>query len=110
MAQAQNAVSNLLKKNKPVRITVGRIGATLGLKALLDKHLDKLPQTKAYLDSVTETVEDFQIRRIEWAVEELDRQGEEIKTWKILKLAGLRENLTPRVKICLEKQLKASKF
>ena len=55
MAQAQNAVSKMLEKNKPVRITVGRIGATLGLKALVDKHLDKLPRTKAYLESVAET-------------------------------------------------------
>ena len=110
LAQAQNAVSKMLEKNKPVRITVGRIGATLGLKTLLDKHLDKLLQTKAYLDSVTETVEDFQIRRIKWAVEELECGGEEIKEWKILKLAGLRDNLTPKVRTYLEKQLKASKF
>ncbi len=55
LVQAQNAVSNLLNMNKPIRITVSRIGATLGLKALLDKHLDKLPQTKAYLKSVAET-------------------------------------------------------
>ena len=76
--------------NKPVRITVSKIGITIGLKALLEKHLDKLPQTKAYLDSVTETVEEFQIRRIEWAIRELDRRGEEKKDWKILRLAGLR--------------------
>ena len=102
LIQAQNAVSNLLKKNKPVRITVGRIGATLGLKALLDKHLDKLPQTKAYLDSVTETVEDFQIRRIKWAVEELDCQGEEIRSWKILRLAGLRRDCADKVREVIE--------
>ncbi len=76
--------------NKPVRITVSKIGTTIGLKALLEKHLDKLPQTKAYLESVTETVEEFQIRRIEWAIRELDRRGEEKKDWKILRLAGLR--------------------
>ena len=74
--------------NKPVRITVSKIGTTIGLKALLEKHLDKLPQTKAYLESVTETVEEFQIRRIEWAIRELDRRGEEKKDWKILRLAG----------------------
>ena len=106
LIQAQSAVDELLKKDKPVRITVSRIGASLGLKALLEKHLDKLPQTKTYLESVSESVEDFQIRRIEWAVEELDRQGEEIMEWKILRLAGLRENLSDRVKKCLEKEFK----
>ncbi|MGL6337660.1 MAG: hypothetical protein ACRC80_00800 [Waterburya sp.] len=72
------------------------------MKALLEKHLDKLPQTKAYLEKVTETIEDFQIRRIKWAVETLDCQGEEIKEWKILRLAGLREDLSAKVKKFLE--------
>ena len=106
LIQANNLVARLLNENKPVRITISRIGANLGLKALLDKHLDKLPQTRAYLKSVTETVEDFQIRRVEWAVEELDKQGEEIREWKILRLAGLRENCSDRVRAKIEKVLK----
>ena len=88
--QVQSTVNKLRIVNKPVRITVSKIGTTIGLKALLEKHLDKLPQTKAYLESVTETVEEFQNRRIEWAIRELDRRGEEKKDWKILRLAGLR--------------------
>ncbi|MDJ0572735.1 MAG: TnsD family Tn7-like transposition protein [Pleurocapsa sp. MO_192.B19] len=103
--KVQSAVEQLLKKDKPVRITVSRIGASLGLKALLEKHLGKLPQTKAYLESVTETVEDFQIRRIEWAVKELDCQGEEIKEWKILRLASLREDVSDKVRRFLEEIL-----
>ena len=110
LAQAQNIVKELLRENKPVRITIGRIGTTLRCKALLEKHLDKLPQTRAYLESVTETVEDFQIRRIEWAVEKLDSQGEDIKEWKLLRLAGLRENLSDRVRIALEQELRSSRF
>ncbi len=105
LAQAQNIVKELLRENKPVRITIGRIGTTLRCKALLEKHLDKLPQTRAYLETVTETVEDFQIRRIQWAIIELDRRGEEIKDWKVLRLAGLREDLSDQVKIALEKEL-----
>ncbi|GAB4525531.1 MAG: hypothetical protein Tsb0014_04980 [Pleurocapsa sp.] len=77
----------------------------MGLKALLEKHLGKLPRTRAYLESVKETVEDFQIRRIEWAVQELDRQGEEILEWKIMRLACLRENCSERVRKFLEQQL-----
>ena len=83
LEQAKSSVEQLLQKDKPVRITVGKVASSLGLKGLFDKHLDKLPQTKAYLESVGETIEDFQIRRIEWAVEELDRQGEEVRSWKI---------------------------
>ncbi len=106
LVQAQNEVRNLLNKNKPVRITVGRIGANLGLKAFLEKHLDKLPKTKAYLKSVAETIEDFQIRRIKWAIAELDRQGEEIRSWKILRLAGLRRDCAEQVREVIEYRIR----
>ncbi len=103
--KAQSAVEQLLNKDKPIRITVGRVGTCVGLKALLEKHLDKLPRTQAYLNSVTETVEDFQIRRVEWAIAELDRQGKEIKEWRILRFAGLREDLSDKVRKFLEQKL-----
>lgn len=105
LIQSQNVVNDLLKKEKPVRITISRIGASLGLKALLEKHLDKLPRTKVYLNSVTETVEDFQIRRVRWAVEELERQGEAIMEWKIFRLSGLRENCSGKVRKAIEESL-----
>ncbi len=76
------------------------------IAGLFDKHLDKLLQTRAYLESVTETVEDFQIRRIEWAAQELDRQGEDILEWKILRVAGLRENCSDKVKEAIEKSIR----
>ena len=110
LSQAQSAVRKLRRAKKPVRITIGKVGTTIGLKALLEKHLDKLPETQAYLESVTETIEDYQIRRIEWALKELNSKGEEIKEWKILRLAGLREDLSDKVKRFLEKQLKLNIF
>ncbi|AST58071.1 Tn7 transposition protein D [Thermoanaerobacterium thermosaccharolyticum] len=36
----------------------------MGIRALLEKHLDKLPITNQYLDSVKESRRDFQLRRI----------------------------------------------
>lgn len=61
-----------------------------------------MPLTKAYFESVTETVEEFQIRRIKWAIKRLDDRGEEIMTWKVLRLAGLREKYTEQVDQILE--------
>ena len=94
-------MKKLKEVEQPIRITVGRIGKNIELKALLDKHLDKLPKTRKYLELVIETLEDYQIRRIQWAVKELNNRGEEIKEWKILRLAGLRKNLSDKVKIYL---------
>ena len=106
LAQVKDAVLQLINSDKPIRITIGKIAVTIGMKALLEKHLDKLPQTKDYLESVTETVEDYQIRRIKWAFEELNLRGEEVKECKILRVAGLREDCDEEVRLALEKELR----
>ncbi|MEH2163985.1 MAG: hypothetical protein V7K38_23785 [Nostoc sp.] len=41
-----------------------------------------MPLTQAYLESAVETVEEFQMRRIKWAIKLLDKCGEEIMRWK----------------------------
>lgn len=58
-------------EEKPERITISRVGSKLRIRALLEKHLSKLPRTQKYLKEKMESIKDFQIRRIEWAIKEL---------------------------------------
>lgn len=91
LARVKTVVEKMLNTDeKPERITVSLIGNKIGIKALLEKHLDKLPKTKEYINSVKESVKDFQLRRIKWAVQELKSEGEELKLWKVLRKAGIR--------------------
>jgi len=91
--QVEKAVQEILQKDKPERVTLRKVGVMTGLKALLEHKLDKLPLTKTYLQETVESVEMFQDRR---AIAVLEQQGEEVKAWKIMRIAGLRNN-------CLEK-------
>lgn len=92
LSQVKGIVDKMLNSDgKPERITISLIGSKLGIRGLLEKHLDKLPKTKAYLDSVKETNHDFRLRRIRWAVKELEKEGEELQLWKIMRRAGVRE-------------------
>jgi hypothetical protein len=92
LIQVKEVVAKMLNSDgKPERITISLIGSKLGIRGLLEKHLDKLPKTKAYLDSVKETNHDFRLRRIRWAVKELEKEGEELQLWKIMRRAGVRE-------------------
>jgi len=68
----------------------------------LEKHLDKLPRTRAYLDSVKESDRDFRIRRIKWAIQELEKEGQELKEWRILRKAGIRKEYEKYIEIELE--------
>ena len=88
-------VQDLVRKSqdsnmKPIRITLSYIGKILGALSLLQKMKDKLPLTIDYLAKHVETKEQFQIRRIYWAVDMLLLEDIQIKPWRIIRKAGLR--------------------
>jgi len=95
--QVESAVQEILQKDKPERVTLRKVGIMTGLKAFLEQKLDKLPLTKTYLEEAIESVEVFQDRRIQWAIKFLEQQGEEVKSWKIMRIAGLKNNYLERV-------------
>ncbi|MDU1350597.1 TnsD family transposase [uncultured Clostridium sp.] len=79
-----------VSEGKPERITISMIGSKLGIRSLLEKHIDRLPKTKKYLENNIEGIEDFQIRRINWAIKELQEEDQDLKLWKIYRKAGIR--------------------
>jgi hypothetical protein len=106
LIEVQQVVQRLLAAEKPIRITISRVAKAIGQLALIEQHLDKLPSVKTYLDSVTESIEDFQIRRVHWTAKQLDRQAEVIEPWKIIRMAGLRSNYSERVAKAIEQAIR----
>ncbi|WP_026074656.1 TnsD family Tn7-like transposition protein [Brevibacillus massiliensis] len=96
LAKVQDAVSQILESNgKPKRLTVGRIAAIAGVRALLERHLDRLPETKKYLEKTVESEKQYRWRKIQWAMAELKRQDEPLQEWKVLRIAGIRKEHAP---------------
>lgn len=89
--QMEEAYSMLLNYTKPVRITKSVLGKMLGKSALLDKYLNKLPNTEKYLKRIIETIEDFQIRRVNLVCERLYAEKGFLTKWEIIRLAGLKD-------------------
>lgn len=100
-------VVNSLKTSagKPIRITISRVAKEIGVLSIVEKHLDKLSLTKKFLEKSVETIEDYQARRVTWAAREIFNAGEEVKSWKIMRKAGLRPNCSPKVKAAIIKQV-----
>jgi Tn7-like transposition protein D len=99
------AVGTMIEAEKPQRLTISGIGKAIGLLALLEQHLDLMPMTGDYLATVMESIEDFQIRRIRWAMGELDRRQEPLVSWRVMRLAGLGGNINERVRVILEMEV-----
>jgi len=98
MKQNVEEVCNLLKTyEKPVRITKSILGKMLGQSALLENYSAKLPKTEEYINQIVETVEDFQIRRVNLICERLYMDKGYLNKWEIIRMAGLKEGYSAKV-------------
>ncbi|WP_442602773.1 TnsD family transposase [Paenibacillus sp. KN14-4R] len=79
------------KSDKLIRVTKTEIGRRIGKLPLLFKMLHKLPETAKQLNTVLESVEEFQKRRIVLKAVELKNTNTIIKSWELIRASGLRE-------------------
>ncbi|WP_262393528.1 TnsD family Tn7-like transposition protein [Sporolactobacillus inulinus] len=64
LEKVQKVVSELRGiDKKPVRITVKILGDSIGERALLERHLDKLPETRVFIEQVSESEQDFSFKK-----------------------------------------------
>lgn len=106
LAKVKQVVNEILNaRSKPERITCRRLGKKIGLLALLEKHLDKMPKTKEYLEKVVESTEKYAIRRISWCANEMNKKGEELRGWKLARLAGLRPGYSVKVQHAINREI-----
>jgi hypothetical protein len=88
----------IASQSKPIRITISYVGRSIGQLALIQKHANKLPRTSKLLSKVVETRADFAIRKIQWAVDILQKEGLKPVRWRIIRTAGIAKQLSePKV-------------
>ncbi len=87
----------LLQSEKPIRITKSLIGKKLDKTTLIYRCSEKLPETTTLIGQVIESVEDFQIRRVNLICSEYFNKNCILKKWEIEKLAGLRPGYSQKV-------------
>lgn len=103
----KRAIQKLYAIEKPIYVNKSRVAKEIGQLSLLEKLLDKLPKTKAYLNKHLETRDQFQIRRVKWACRKLYMEDEKnVVAWKVRRLAGLREKVSYVVELVLENEIK----
>lgn len=84
------------QRTKPIRITIASVEKHIGKLSLLEKHKNRLPVTMKILAEHLESVDQYQIRRIQWAAEQMHNEFP-IKRWKLIKLAGIRSGYSNEV-------------
>ena len=80
-----------------IRITISSIGKRANILAALEKNIDKLPETRKFINNITETVEEFQVRRCENIIDD-KLKNEEVKLWKVQRTARIRTKDFEKIK------------
>lgn len=92
---------NILIEEPLIRVTKTKLAKTLDLQSRFEKYLDKLPVCKTILDDVTETIEDFQIRRIRFYGEKFRKENIHYTKSSLLRSAGLNNRSIESVKFVI---------
>jgi hypothetical protein len=95
--QIRCAAKEIKEKEPLARMSISSLGKQTGSLSLLHKHLDKLPRTREVLEMVSETIEDFQDRRIVYVIEQMKENRIKPVVWKIMRAAGLKKGAEERV-------------
>jgi len=88
---------------RPVRASLTAIATDIGILALISKRPELVPLTIQALKRLSETQEDFAIRRVDWARGTLIKEGKRVKYWDLVARAAVSGKMArnPKVAIAL---------
>jgi hypothetical protein len=89
LESVRQTVQEILESDeKPQRISLRLIKTRSRLKSF-DLQLDKLPLTKAFINSVIEAPMELHKRRIQWAIDKLNEEGKALTVTNITAMTGV---------------------
>jgi len=96
-----NSIKCIIEQATPVRITKSELVRSAELPSSIIYTPDKLPLTSKMINQYIESTEDFQKRRINWAMRIL-RERNELVEWKIRRLAGITNRCSNKVQLYIK--------
>ncbi|QSO48506.1 TnsD family Tn7-like transposition protein [Alicyclobacillus mengziensis] len=91
LALVKQAVESILSRvGKPVRVLPATIRQEIGVRRWLDNR--KLVRTRQFIKEATEDINSYRIRKIRWAIRELERDGVNVTVYKVQLHAGFGGN------------------
>lgn len=87
LSLTKQAVESLMAhEGKPIRVTPSSIRREIGVRRWMDNP--KLIKTQQYIKEITEEIDSFRERKIKWAIQELQKNGEYLTVYKIQLYGG----------------------
>lgn len=104
--EVTGAVEKILNNEKLIRVTLYSITKFLNHRGIRRKDtLEKLPFTKAVIENVVETLEDFKKRKMKALIHDLNKRGYKINKTEIIKRINFGEGEYERFESFIEEYL-----
>ncbi|WP_127464438.1 TnsD family Tn7-like transposition protein [Paenibacillus pasadenensis] len=104
--EVRKVASDIAKtETKLVRITKTEVGRRLRIQPLLNRAYFNLPKTKEVMNEVIESSEQYQIRRIKWAVKQLSKQKLNVQVWEVNRAAGIKQKFEKKYRLLIEQEI-----
>lgn len=100
-SKLSNLIPQVLREDPPVRVSVAELERRVNRRGWILKRQHRMPKTMTLLKQTIEKTEDFQFRRIQWAIAELELCGGQVKAWQVMRKCGLRTNCLERISALL---------
>lgn len=101
----ENKYLEIISREVPTRICLSTFKRELQLKDSYIKQLDKMSKSKRYVNSINESVEEFQIRRCKKIIDSKFENDEQIRLCEIQRLGGVRNKDFNKIKDKLNKYI-----
>lgn len=86
-------ICNFDSNEKPIQITVSYISRIINRPLMYYLSTNKIPNTKKYLDSITEDTDKFRKRKIKWAINSFIYRNEDPTVYKVKLLLSFSPNV-----------------
>ncbi len=102
--QVIRAAKRYQKSDASPRISKKLLAQSAGYLSSIEKHLKLLPITRKVLNKYSESITEYQCRRIDRTVAMLQQNNERIVSWKIYRKANIRADVSQEVKAYIKKK------
>lgn len=92
------------------RVTKTGIARKLDLLPKIANQIDKLPICRVILADITETVEEFQIRKVRFYAKKFRKESIPYTQSSLMKIAGLKKEMSNRIKLIIVEELKNQRY
>ncbi len=104
LEKAKEIYEKLVNSDTKRRISKWLIIREMNLQSL-PYWLEKLPMVNEFIENACETVEDYQLRRVDKICSMMLQENYSVKPWEVMRRAGLRSDVSDTVKKRIEENI-----